>query len=396
VRTITLKSKPNSNRSGAIETILRRVIIGKELHSRRSSLGFALLAILFIAVGCEAPHDNPFDPSSSAYLPPVPPLPVTDLLLVQDSLNALSALIQWTTPEGADEYYLYHGPVGWDGKLQTGYIPYDGELPGVKPAGSRQQLWITLTPGLTRVWALYSRSEAGLMSDPSNLLTIQAPNRDRPSYIAGVARSSYKRSWGFFDLVDLDLTATVSDTDGVDSVWATSDIGLLGALDLTPYASRWAATISEDSLPGKRLEMLVGHPIWIYCLDGLGNVTRSEANTLVRVLYIPPLPDYPSYQDTVNIRPTLTWYSYSVDFTHTFTIDVSFLRAPQNVITLVYHKDEISPDSLSHTLSSDLEPTLEDSLDSGNSYYFWTLTVVDEFGDRITSLENTFEVKSGD
>ena len=234
------------------------------------------------------------------------------------------------------------------------------------------------------------------MSDPSNLLTIEAPVRDRPSYIVGSAVSAYRQTWGSFDLIDLELTATVTDTDGVDSVWATSDLGSLGVLYLTRDQSVWAAILPEDSLPGRKLETLVGHPIWIYCQDGMGHTSRSDPFIVVRVLYIPPVPESPGYQDTVSTRPTLTWYPYSIDFAYTFSIDVRYVRFPQNINSLVYHREGIPSDSLSHTLQSSLEPTLEDSATPGNASYYWTLSVLDEFGNRITSLESAFEVKSGD
>jgi len=163
---------------------------------------------------------------------------------------------------------------------------------------------------------------------------------------------------------------------------------------LTSTASHWSSRIEEGRLPGGTLENLVGHPIWIYCLDGMGNVSRSEPLRVARVIYVPPIPDLPGAQEVTSPRPRLSWFEYSADFDFTFTVDIIHL-SKQDIATVVFHREGISPDSNAWSIDFDLQPTHPDTT-ALNEFYYWTITVEDEFGDRITSLENSFEVSDGD
>ncbi len=360
---------------------------GKIVISRfKSNLPLSVLTALFI-VACEAPHSNPFDPRSTGYKPAQPPIAITDLAV--EEITESTALLTWTAPVGAIAYLLYHDSPGWDGRSPQTAMLYSGSIPGVMPAGSSQSIVINLPSSDDLVWAIFSRSEPGLLSLGSNPVTISPPPRDRIGIVSAKATSIFQSSWSPPDLIELRLDAAISDSDGVDSVWATTNLGSLGKLLLTGDEITWSTLLPEYETPTGVLEHIVGHPILIHYSDLAGFVSQSQPIFLSRVIYAPPIIDSPNDNDTLTSpNPRLSWYAHNAEYVFTYGIDIDFVSVPSYDKSSVYRKYLISSDSAGHTV--------EDSLSSHQGFYIWTLSVKDDLGNMAYSTESKFWILNGE
>jgi len=336
---------------------------------------------LWLLPGCDAPRDNPFDPLSPYYKPPLPPSAITDLAL--DSLDGNRARLRWTTPVGAVEYRLLHAVASWDGSDRRTASLYGGELPGIRPAGTVATTWIDLPSGSARAWAIYSISPEGRESPLSNLLVIEPGVVDRGGTLISWANSIYWGSWTPPEVVELQLTALIEDPDLVDSVWAVIDSTHLGRLWIDQETLAWSLTLTEDQLPGGSLRRLVGHPVVVSYRDNAGFLRHDGPHSVMRVIEPPPEVIGPTNDDLVSNPPRMTWEPQWRDFDFTYAVEV--VHVSSNLIyTLRYRREGISSDSTGH----DIPVSLPDS----PRYLYWTLAVVDEFGNRSVSREARFRV----
>ncbi len=340
---------------------------------------------MLLGSGCNAPHSNPFDPQSTGYVPPSPPDGIVDLSVSE--ISSSTALLTWTAPAGAVEYLIYHSLPGWDGHSSQNAIPYNGFTPGVKPAGGTQNVVIQLPGEESRGWAIFSRSGTGLISAGSNPITITPLRRDRAGIITARASSIFQSSWIPPDLIELSLVSVISDSDGVDSVWATTDLGDLGELILTREEQTWSTRLAEHQVPTGVLERLIGHPMIIHYVDRSGFFNQSSPVYLSRIIYAAPLIESP--RDTVvSAHPRLAWYAYGAEFPFTYGVDVVFIDTLSFDQTPIYRKHGINSDSTGHIV--------EDSLTVRQGFYIWTLSIEDEFGDQAYSTEFKFTVSNGE
>ncbi len=359
----------------------------KKNRQKYSHFAVSLLTLIMLLTACQAPHDNPFDPQSKAYIPDSPPDHINDLTL--DSLVDLRCRLTWTAPGGARLYALYSGLPGWDGSDTTGGEPYNGELPGVKPAGTEQSVWIELPPAETRAWVLFSISESGLMSGGSNAVVIAAPARNRPAEVSVGARSIHQASWGSLPYLALEIRASISDPDGVDRVWVKCDTMELGTLQSTGDTMTWLGHFPEAGLNGLRIADLVGYPLTLYHLDNAHFVAASDPFYLIRV--IDDMPEVIAPDNDVVLyttQPQLEWEPFGADFRFTYKIEILHVPDGTSEGNRVYLAEDIPSDSTVHTVNSPLttEP----------QYLVWTVAAVDEFGDEARSLTARFRISGED
>lgn len=126
---------------------------------------------------------------------------------------------------------------------------------------------------------------------------------------------------------------------------------------------------------------IVGRPFTLIAIDQTRAFRISEPYSVARWLDVPN-PVYPMNQQAVP-TPTLIWDPYSAAFSY-----VQNTRIFDNLDALVW-------DSLS-IASGVVQVTVSDSLLTTNStypiYYYWTIEVVDIFGNAARSMKATFYV----
>lgn len=350
------------------------------------------VCILFclFSFGCNAPRDNQHDPASPSYIAPQAPDAISDLSII--SFAGLNCQISWTAPEGAYRYVLYHGPKDWDGINLEIATRYTGELPGVKPVGDAQSVWINQSSSDTLNWSMFSYSAEGLISPGSNTLLIETPTLNTPADISGTLKSKRYERWGnFLDLITLEVEAEVFDKDVVDSVWVQYESTNLGLLALQEDGYHYFAEfLSNDSLPGRNVEAVVGHPFTIWCRDVKGGITASEEINLIRVLtYCPQTNDLPA--DTLEGDPTFTWEIYDSRYSFTYSIQVVHIPDPESYIPRIVFSDSLLDlETVSYTIH---RVGSNDPLPENPKYLLWTVSVVDEFGNTARSRERQFNLK---
>jgi hypothetical protein len=192
------------------------------------------------------------------------------------------------------------------------------------------------------------------------------------------------RWWPQEDLYRLDASATASDPDGLSDVAGVRlSIALLSmefALQPTLEPGVFALSLTEADL-GATLHSLLGRDLTITVSDQVDAALVAGPYFLSRIIDIIPETAEPSgSQEVPGGSPLLTWPPVVIPFDHTFQIDV--YRVDENVSTNVHSADDIEPGVLSFQVA--------DTFATGT--YYWTLSIVDEFGNRSRSKEAGFLV----
>ena len=321
--------------------------------------------LLLLGGGCvaDADHSNPLDPLSDAYLDagsvagsaqdllfrPVDGEPVRLTHLAADSVTYVSE----TRSDGSFEFDL---------------IPTGNYLLRLAPVG-----FIAHEESLT--------VPIGSLADVGNVSLNALPVVTHVS----MQTIHVSRWWPEDDLYLLDVAIGVSDPDerpGIDSVWiAFEDAGVTFRLPPGLQPGNFARIVPADSLPAGSVHALVGEPVRARIKDRDANLVEHEVAGPIRVLDQTPVALEPQGLAIVSDpRPTLSWAPLDLPFPMTYRIEV--IRDEANTDVLVQEYDGIPADSLSFRLQSGL---------SAGSYY-WTVAVVDAYGNLSRSKEAGFRV----
>ena len=183
-----------------------------------------------------------------------------------------------------------------------------------------------------------------------------------------------------------DVNAMVDDRDGnkeLDSVWLSiGDDGELVIPMTYNYKSRQAsAEFSSDTLPyGTLEEWLMGRNLYVFAKDRNNTITSSPAFQAIRVIQQEALPTYPQNGDTVTVPFEMRWTAPSVSFNFSYSLRV--VRVVSGDQILVSTPPPFLPGILAYQYTG--------TLPSGN--YFWTISIVDEFGNWSRSKESYFVI----
>jgi len=186
------------------------------------------------------------------------------------------------------------------------------------------------------------------------------------------------------------INAQFDDPDTVDSVWVVKDTLWLGMLSPTGSDNpTHMLEINENSLydqHGLILQNIVGHDLIIHFTTDDGDTLSSDLFTLKRVLNNIPVAIEPNYNSVLTeSNPTLIWDSYDAEFNFLYGVEITHVAA-SGFRSLIYDQSGISSSDTSHTTSEPLQ-VVEDP-----SYYYWTLKVIDDFGNIARSLEAQFRI----
>jgi len=320
---------------------------------------------LTVGMGClgDAPHDNPLDPNSDSFATEGEvagrvtdradePLSEAEVRLILASSGFQIERVTQTDANG--RFAMTAVPEGAGYRLLVSKEGYDlGMLEGIdiRP-GEVEQL------GTVRLNAL-------------------------PTFIDATFRAVHiSRWWPLNDLFFLEVSAEVNDADGLFDIEAVvfeiPDLNFSVPLD-PQTAGRFDKSIRADSLPTASLQSLLGQPLRFTVRDMQGVVVRSTPRQLVRVVEDTPTTVSPRERMLLSTsRPTLTWDPFPPRFSFTYQIDI--FRDEVNRAVRVFQISGIAMDVTSRQLPIPL-PT---------GAYFWTVTVVDEFGNQSRSKEAGF------
>ncbi len=186
------------------------------------------------------------------------------------------------------------------------------------------------------------------------------------------------------ELFSIQVDAMLDDQDGVadiDSLWVLIDsFNFREAVLVQSEPGRFVHSISSNGL-AVSLNALLGHDIRLKAKDRSGTVSFSDTKSLVRVINDTPLAGEPDeLQNVPDPQPLFTWQPIILDFPYTYRVDI--VQVNDNIQSTVQTIQNIS--------SSDTSVVASAPLSTGE--YFWTVSVVDEFGNRSRSREAGFRV----
>lgn len=324
--------------------------------SRPVSLSYLIAAALFI-VGCvgDAPHDNPLDPQSPRYTGTGAfSGKVTLLNLPQSGVAAVHISTNPTTlsiiTDSSGNFQFPEITAGTYGVVASKDLFIPETLHVLLGTGTEQ----------TIVFAL----DGSPVVVSAKILTRKIdqwwPN---PAYFA-------------------DITAQITDPNGLtdlDSAWFCVD-SILFPMAYSLTAQNWQLTLTSYQLPSNNLEWLVGKPLTVIARDRENSSSTSAPFFVTRTIEQEATPTSPAFQDTASASPLFQWTPPDVRFIYTYSLIVDRVDAGNE--TIVWSQDNIGSQLLTYQYPS--------TLPQGS--YFWTIAVVDEYGNYARSKEASFLV----
>lgn len=185
------------------------------------------------------------------------------------------------------------------------------------------------------------------------------------------------------DLFRLEVSAQVDDPDGVADVEEVfleiPELGFSTTLQSGGEPGRFTQSIPEATFPTGALQALMGRPFRLRLRDRAGFERMDDPWTLVRVIEETPVAVDPQGLTVLNDpTPLLTWERVRLPYPFTFQVEI--IRQEANVQVRERLMTGLPPESTSVQVAAPLAP----------GSYLWTVSIVDEFGNRSGSKEVGF------
>lgn len=314
-----------------------------------------LASIIFYTGACNAPRDNPLDPSNpnskigvlsgSVQTQSVPRKALADVLISFEK-----NIIGKTGANGSYSVEYLSLNNGWLYFEKTGYI--------------KDSVYLD--------WA-------GAKSDKIDAFLNEIPHLDSLS-IYSVVLSRFNLP----AVSTIVCNAYVNDADkDIDSVFLySSKFNFRKNLVYDANSKNYQQQFFASDLNVDNTEAVTGIDFQILVKDLAGNIFQAGKGSIKRFINSPIPPIAPNNPvDTVSSMPELTWGEINAGFPWTQLVQVysSDLGNP----VLLWERSNIPTDSLSVEVDKTLEP--------GN--YYWVIWCIDNFSDRIRSNPASFVVK---
>ncbi len=208
-----------------------------------------------------------------------------------------------------------------------------------------------------------------------------------PAFASARLTSNHTSRWfPLDDLFALQVEARLSDPDGLSDIVLVEldipELDFVDTLNVTETFGIFERTIVEARLPSRNLQNVLGHAVFLRATDRAGYQNTSEPIFLARVIETTPQTSAPqSFELLDSPRPTLVWQPATVDFN--FTYDIQLFRVDFGLNTFVWGEQNIPDTTESIAVSMDLP----------DGTYFWTVSIVDEFGNASRSKEASFRIE---
>ncbi|NUN70187.1 MAG: hypothetical protein HUU02_10800 [Bacteroidetes bacterium] len=187
----------------------------------------------------------------------------------------------------------------------------------------------------------------------------------------------------YFPRYYVTVSASVTDPNGITDLsgawFAVSTYRF--PMEYSPTTKLFSVTVEKDSFPTNSIEWLINKPLTIVSTDGQGATNVSDPFMVTRIIENTAAP---ITQDTTTGTPLFKWKPPAVSFNYTSIITV----ARRGTETTVWKYAGLLSffEELQYPTDGSVVP-----LSAGN--YFWTITIVDDFGNTSRSQESYFTVK---
>ncbi len=333
-----------------------------------------VLLLAFLLVGCNRnlPHTNPLDPLSEAedlgslqgrvVLMTSPGTPVTGALVVlrADSTGPAARPRFETLTDNQGQYAFRNIPVG----------SYTVEIrkEGFSSTGNKAEVQLGRTGTV---------EPAMLNGLPS--VTVQ-----------NVYSTHEDLSWVAADIYRVRGLVTVEDPDGpsdIALVWLEApDLAFRDTLDQKNGSpGQYELMVDAENLPSKNLHDLAGRWMVVKAQDASGAVASSAPFVVKRVIEDVPQLERPVDAAIVSTRyPTLYWERFILPYTYRLQVSLcEFVDPNVDCRPVKTIPAEVPPRQDSLYVEFSLKPGV----------YIWSVTAIDEYGNRSRSKEARFRVQ---
>ncbi len=327
----------------------------------RSPIGVVLilcgLALTYVGCAPDAPHDNPLDPMSPNY---------------KNSGGLTGRVLTISLPYGGVPNVLV--TIEQNGSSQLTGADGSFDFPDA-PSGS-----ITLVVAKPAFLAdtVYLNLPVGGNID--TLLHIDA----LPQIADAKVVTTKIDQWWPGPVYSASVSANVTDPDGmgdlVDSTVRVQVDSLSFKMNYSGSTGSYGVIINASQLPGQDLQWLVGKQFFISATDRENATASTDAFYVSRIVESEPVPSSPKNLDTTSAYPTFEWNPPPVSYGYTYFLQVYQINA--GTPTQMGPSISLPFDSLSYRYP--------DSLVAGQ--YFWTIGMVDDYGNSARSTEASFLV----
>ncbi len=315
-----------------------------------------LIAVIFLSSSCDAPKNNPFDPSNPNY----------SFVTIKGVVQTFS--LPYTGIAGVSVYWSQSNTlVNTDnnGNFTIGNIlPVNGKLIFQKDG--------------------YRSDTMDVIWGSSKLLNYQV-NLNRIPLLDSI--SIYSVVINLFtppgQSYQLTVAARILDKDNdIDTVYVeNSQLNLKKALGFDVTNKLYEAVLTTQDLNIADIEQTIGLDFNIVVKDIFNREYNVGSSKVTRVIKNGVSIQFPANDTTVTSTPLFTWQRYKTGYPFSYMIEIytnDFANSQ-----LVFSGENISSDSVSYQLTTPL---------SARSYY-WVIWVTDQFQNRCRSLPATFNVK---
>lgn len=146
--------------------------------------------------------------------------------------------------------------------------------------------------------------------------------------------------------------------------------------------SKWRLSLESASYLSVNIFDLIGVPYDAILYYSGGDSVITDEACLLRIIEEIPEPIYPKDNVAISNNFEMSWEELSIKFDFTYTITVCFI-APSSYVTEIDRIEGLSDTLTAYTYSEDL---MEGS-------YYWTLGIVDVYGNISRSKEAAFKIE---
>lgn len=197
--------------------------------------------------------------------------------------------------------------------------------------------------------------------------------------LTGRAISRHISQTDFSDIYSVRVELTGADAVLLDSAAVIYDGRTAVPLGLS--GTTWATGFSAGYIGDTKLASVFGVPFLFHAYAGIQEYEYGPAYVW-RVIETVPTIVAPYADDTVSVQPILEWDPYSAGFPFVFMAEI--VRSEANIDSTIWTLSDVPSSALS----------AQPSITLRNGTHYWTITVVDSFGNTARSKKGWFYVDS--
>lgn len=188
-----------------------------------------------------------------------------------------------------------------------------------------------------------------------------------------------------YELFYIEFQVSVTDPDGANDISLVTvfsdEVEFNDSLSFSPETGNYYKMIEASVIDRDNPGALIGRPVRFFAEDKAGYKNSSQPVQLAQIIYETPVAISPAGLQTVAPTPQLTWQAMNAEFLSSYRVEINRTDIP--IPTQVWSQENIA--------ATDTTIVVSDSLETGK--YYWTVAIVDEFGNCSRSKEAPFQIQ---